>query len=69
MILKYIMICDRMRRRISLSRKKQKEKWFFWFFLGFCKVYERPGGVKCNNPAPDTEGLFLPTYLVEMPYL
>jgi hypothetical protein len=41
----------------------------FFGFLGFCKVYERPGGVKCNDPAPDTEGFFLPTYLVEISYL
>jgi hypothetical protein len=54
---------------VSVYPEKNKKKSGFFGFLGFCKVYERPGGVKCNNPAPDTEGFFLPTYLVEMPYL
>ena len=41
------MICDRTHRRISLSGKKQKEKWtFFGFWVSF-KVSERSGGVKC----------------------
>jgi hypothetical protein len=54
---------------VSAHPEKNKKKSGFFGFLGFCKVYERPGGVKCNDPAPDTEGFFLPTYLVEIPYL
>jgi hypothetical protein len=49
MILKYIMLCDVMHRRISSSGKKEKEKGEIFFgLLGFSKVSERSGGVKCN---------------------
>jgi hypothetical protein len=38
MILKYIMICNRMHRRMS-SSGKNKKKWLLFFgFLGFFKV-------------------------------
>jgi hypothetical protein len=56
MILKYIMICDRTHRRVSLSGKKQKEKWTFFDFWVSFKVSERSGGEVHSDPAPDSEG-------------